>query len=67
MISQIIWVTRGFGGGVLKSGCAIDAVSAGEKVFTVGLTLVPLSSFVFIYKHFLTSVFLFVAKNVRVF
>ena len=64
MISQIIWVTRGFaggGGGELKSGCAIDAVSAGEKVFTVGLTLVPLSSFVFIYKHFLTSVFLFVA------
>ena len=52
---------------MLKSGCAIDAVSAGEKVFTVGLTLVPLSSFVFIYKHFLTSVFLFVAKNVRVF
>ena len=61
MISQIIWVTRGFGGGGLKSGCAIDTVSAGEKVFTVGLTLVPLSSFVFIYKHFLTSVFLFVA------
>lgn len=58
MTSQIIWVTRGFGGG-LKSGCAIDAVSAGEKA--VGLTLVPLSSLIFIYKHFLTSVFLFVA------